>query len=280
MKELNNNMKLETPAVATLIGKMMEQGTTYEDFEKVLAYAISAIVADDAQISMWEAAEKTGINDICKKYMDNEVTTPTKCSGSFPWGQTSTIFTIPTVRQKVLELKPSEIKVGDKICVELKGLGTFMATAHKVTANEILFITDEYIASKPMYGLQEWIETSVYNAFPEELKGRVKNLTIPTVGQVYGWDNEWCRKIFVRDDDDQLPLMKERRNIVAYLDNVYEFGWLQNSTKREISSVGFALVGRCGSANYGDASYSYGVRLEFTLVNKISWIKLHLQQFG
>ena len=67
MKELNNNMKLETPAVTTLIGKMMEQGTTYEDFEKVLAYAISAIVADDAQISMWEAAEKTGINDICKK---------------------------------------------------------------------------------------------------------------------------------------------------------------------------------------------------------------------
>lgn len=41
MKELNNNMKLETPAVATLIGKMMEQGTTYEDFEKVLTYALS-----------------------------------------------------------------------------------------------------------------------------------------------------------------------------------------------------------------------------------------------
>ena len=77
-----------------------------------------------------------------------------------------------------------------------------MATAHKVTANEILFITDEYIALRPMYGLQEWIETSVYNAFPEELKGRVKNLTIPTVGQVYSWDNEWCRKTFVRDDDE------------------------------------------------------------------------------
>lgn len=42
MKELNNNMRLETPAVAKLIDKMMEQGTTYEDFEKVLAYALSA----------------------------------------------------------------------------------------------------------------------------------------------------------------------------------------------------------------------------------------------
>lgn len=266
MKELNNNMKLETPAVATLIGKMMEQGTTYEDFEKVLAYAISAIVADDAQISMWEAAEKTGIKDICKKYIDNEVTTPTKRSGRFTCGQPSTIFTIPTVRPKAFELKPSEIKVGDKICVELKGLGTFVATAHKVTANEILFITDEYIASKPMYGLQEWIETSIYNAFPEELKGRIKNLTIPTVGQVYSWDNEWCRKTFVRDDDEQLPLMKEIRNRVAYLDNNCEWGWLRNSTKREFSSASFAVVGARGCAHSCHASNSSGVRLEFTLV--------------
>ena len=266
MKELNNNMKLEAPAVVALIDKMMEQGTTYEDFGKVLAYAISAVVADDAQISMWEAAEKTGIKDIYKKYIGDEATAPTKRSGRFPWGQPSTTFTIPTVRQKVLELKPSEIKVGDKICVELKGLGTFMATAHKVTANEILFITDEYIASKPMYGLQEWIETSVYNAFPEELKGRVKNLTIPTVGQVFGWDDEWCRKTFVRDDDEQLPLMKERRNRVAYLDNDYEWGWLRNSTKREISSASFAVVSGSGRAGYYGASNSYGVRLEFTLV--------------
>lgn len=266
MKEINNNMKLETPAVAKLIGKMMEQGTTYEDFEKVLAYALSAMVADDAQINMWEAAEKTGIKDICKKYMGDESAVPTKRSGRFPWGQPSTTFTIPTVRQKVLELKPSEIKVGDKICVELKGLGTFMATAHKVTANEILFITDEYIASKPMYGLQEWIETSVYNAFPEELKGRVKNLTIPTVGQVFGWDDEWCRKTFVRDDDEQLPLMKERRNRVAYLDNDYEWGWLRNSTKREISSAHCARVSYYGTAYYAGASDSLGVRLEFTLV--------------
>jgi hypothetical protein len=266
MKELNSNIRLETPAVAKLINKMMEQGTTYEDFEKVLAYALSAMAADDAQISMWEAAEKTGIKNICKKYMGNEAITPTKRSGRFTLRQPSTIFTIPTVRQKVLELKPSEIKIGDKICVELKGLGTFMATAHKVTANEILFITDEYIALRPMYGLQEWIETSVYNAFPEELKGRVKNLTIPTVGQVYSWDNEWCRKAFVRDDDEQLPLMKEIRNRVAYLDNNCEWGWLRNSTKREFSSDSFAVVGARSCAHSYHASNSSGVRLEFTLV--------------
>lgn len=266
MKELNNNMKLEAPAVVALIDKMMEQGTTYEDFGKVLLYVISAVVVDDAQISMLETAEKTGIKDICKKYLGDEVNASTKRSGRFPLGQPSTIFTIPTVRRKAFELKPSEIKVGDKICVDLKELGTFMATAHKVTANEILFITDEYIASKPMYGLQEWIETSVYNAFPEELKSRVKNLTIPTVGQVFGWDNEWCRKTFVRDDDEQLPLMKEIRNRVAYLDNNYEWGWLRNSTKLESSLAGFADVNRRGNAGYAGCSNPGGVRLEFTLV--------------
>ena len=117
-----------------------------------------------------------------------------------------------------------------------------------------------------MYGLQEWIETSVYDAFPEELKGRVKNLTIPTVGQVYSWDNEWCRKTFVRDDDEQLPLMKEIRNRVAYLDNNCEWGWLRNSTKREFSSASFAVVGARGCAHSCHASNSSGVRLEFTLV--------------
>ena len=92
------------------------------------------------------------------------------------------------------------------------------------------------------HGLQEWIETSVYDAFPEELKSRVKNLTIPIVGQVFGWDDEWCQKTFVRDSDEQLPLMKERRNRVVYLDNDHECGWLRNPTKREISSADFAYV--------------------------------------
>lgn len=41
MKELNNDMKFETPAVAALIDKMMEQGTTYEEYKKVLVYALS-----------------------------------------------------------------------------------------------------------------------------------------------------------------------------------------------------------------------------------------------
>ena len=94
------------------------------------------------------------LEEVKKKYLGDGATALTKRSGRFTCGQPSTIYTIPTVRQKVLELKPSEIKVGDKICVELKGLGTFMATAHKVTANEILFITDEYIASKPISSLE------------------------------------------------------------------------------------------------------------------------------
>ncbi|RHT38364.1 hypothetical protein DW790_05795 [Firmicutes bacterium AM31-12AC] len=243
MNKFNNDKILEMTELAELLNKMANTKHTHNDLVDVLTYAIAVIKVDEAKFNVAKLTEEIGIQDIYKKYMDS----------------VDDLYQLP-------EFNIKDIKMGDKLCIELKGLGSFMATAHRVTANEILFITDEYIASKPMYGLQEWLETSVYDAFPEELKGRVKNLTIPTVGQVFGWDDEWCRKTFVRDNDEQLPLMKERRNRVAYLDNDYEWGWLRNSTKREISSAIFAYVSYYGYANCNDASNSYGVRLEFTLV--------------
>ena len=67
--------------------------------------------------------------------------------------------------------------------------------------------------------------------------------------------------------DEQLPLMKQRRNRVAYYKNDCEFGWLRNATKKEFSSAYFAFVGNNGRADYYyAASFSYGVRPEFWLV--------------
>lgn len=57
--------------------------------------------------------------------------------------------------------------------------------------------------------------------------------------------------------------MKQRRNRVAYYKNNCEFGWLRNATKRNFSSAYFAVVGNFGGADYGGASYSFGVRPEF-----------------
>lgn len=173
---------------------------------------------------------------------------------------------------------PDNIEVGDQIEIPLEGLGTFMATVHKVTDDKVLFIFDDYVTQRPMNDkntnkggydesdLKDWIDVELFNKFPQEFRKRMSNLTIPTVGQMFGWDDEWNRNTFERDDNAQLPLMKLRRNRVAYYDNNISYGWLRNATKKIVSSPLFAFVSYCGDATYNYASGSFGVRPEFWLV--------------
>ena len=170
------------------------------------------------------------------------------------------------------------IEVGDQIEIPLEGLGTFTATIHKVTDDKVLLIFDDYVAQRPINNkntnkggydesdLKDWIDVELFNKFPQEFRKRMSNLTLPTVGQMFGWDDEWDRNNFERDDDEQLPLMKIRRNRVAYYENEISCGWLRNATKKNVSSTYFARVNGNGSANFSDASDSRGVRPEFWLV--------------
>ena len=103
-------------------------------------------------------------------------------------------------------------------------------------------------------------------AFPETLKNRIADLSIPTVGELFGNDDEWDNEHFEPDEDEQLPLMKERKNRVAYLNNEWKWGWLRNATKKSVSGTCFASVDNYGSADYYCASFSLGVRPEFWLV--------------
>ena len=103
-------------------------------------------------------------------------------------------------------------------------------------------------------------------AFPEELKNRIADLSIPTVGELFGHDDEWNNEHFEPDTDEQLLLMKERRNRVAYLNNEWEWGWLRNATKEEFSAALFANVDGYGFTTYHYASGALGVRPEFWLV--------------
>lgn len=173
---------------------------------------------------------------------------------------------------------PDNIEVGDQIEIPLERLGTFTATIHKVTDDKVLFIFDDYVAQRPMNNkntnkggydesdLKDWIDVELFNKFPREFRKRMSNLTLPTVGQMFGWDDEWDCDKFERDDDEQLPLMKLRRNRVAYYDNETSCGWLRNTTKKSVSSSFFAGVNSNGSPNSSHASASYGVRPEFWLV--------------
>lgn len=173
-------------------------------------------------------------------------------------------------------LKDAEVE--DKTTIKLDGLGEFAATVHKVTDDKVMLIFDDYVAKRPMNesgtnkggfedsDLNKWLHTEFVKALPYSIRARLTDVTIPTVGEMFGWDDEWDRNHFEADNDKQLPLMKQKRNRVAYYNNECECGWLRNATKKEFSSASFALVLYGGSADYDNASNSLGVRPEIWLV--------------
>lgn len=174
------------------------------------------------------------------------------------------------------DLKDAE--VGDKTTIKLDGLGEFAATVHKVTDDKVMLIFDDYVAKRPINesgtnnggfedsDLNKWLHTEFVKALPYSIRARLTDVTIPTVGEMFGWDDERDRNNFEADNDKQLPLMKQRRNRVAYYNNECEFGWLRNATKKEFSSACFACVRDNGITDFNGVSHSGGVRPEIWLV--------------
>ena len=118
--------------------------------------------------------------------------------------------------------------------------------------------------------LKKWMDTVLLMAFPEELRDKIYGLTLPTVGQIVGHEDEWDNKNLEPDSDEQLPLMKECKNRIACFEDGLTWGWLRNATKEEFSSAYFARVGSDGYADCYYASGSRGVRPEFWLVKQES----------
>lgn len=180
------------------------------------------------------------------------------------------------------EIETTNIQVGDQIVIPLAELGEFTATAHKVTDEGIMFIFDEYVTCRPMNNrstnkggfeksdLKKWMDTVLLMAFPEELRDKIYGLTLPTVGQIVGHEDEWDNKNLEPDSDEQLPLMKECKNRIACFEDQLTWGWLRNATKEEFSSAFFAYVYDIGASGYVYASGSCGVRPEFWLVKQES----------
>lgn len=173
---------------------------------------------------------------------------------------------------------PNDIAVGDQIEIPLGDLGTFTATVQMVKGDRVLFLFDDYIAKRPMNengsneggyeksDLKKWIENDLFKMFPKALRKHMTGLTIPTLGEICGWGDNWDKEHIEPDGDEQLPLMKQRRNRVAYYNNECSSGWLRNAMKKEFSSAFFALLNGDGFANCRGASGSFGVRPEFWLV--------------
>lgn len=180
------------------------------------------------------------------------------------------------------EIDTANIQVGDQMVIPLAELGEFTVTAHKVTDDGIMFIFDDYVTRRPMNNrdtnrggfeksdLKKWMDTVLFMAFPEELRDKIYGLTIPTVGQIVGHEDEWDNKNLEPDIDEQLPLTKDCKNRIACFEDHLAWGWLRNATKEEFSSAGFANVNGHGYAGSSYVSYSCGVRPEFWLVKQES----------
>lgn len=180
------------------------------------------------------------------------------------------------------KIETANIQVGDQIVIPLAELGEFTATAHKVTDEGVMFIFDNYITCRPMNNrsinkggfeksdLKKWMDTVLLMAFPEELRDKIYGLTLPTVGQIVGHEDEWDNKNLEPDSDEQLPLMKECKNRIACFEDGLTWGWLRNATKEEFSSANFDGVNYYGDTYYNNASNSFGVRPEFWLVKQES----------
>lgn len=180
------------------------------------------------------------------------------------------------------EIDTANIQVGDQMVIPLAELGEFTATAHKVTDEGVMFIFDDYVTRRPMNNrntnkggfeksdLKKWMDTVLYMAFPEELRDKIYGLTLPTVGQIVGHEDEWDNKNLEPDTNEQLPLMKKCKNRIACFEDQLAWGWLRNATKEEFSSALFAAVNYDGGTAYGYASDSLGVRPEFWLVKQES----------
>lgn len=179
------------------------------------------------------------------------------------------------VTRKV-QFKTNEICVGDQINVKLRGFGKFTATAQKVTDKGILFLFDDVIARHSMNetnineggfdnsDMCRWLCETVLPAFPEKLRTRIREITLPTYSEIFGHDDFY--EDFEPDNDEQFELMKRRGNRVCDFEDVWCCWWLRNATKRVVSSADFAVMNFLGNTSYGDASDSLGVRPAFWLV--------------
>ena len=162
-------------------------------------------------------------------------------------------------------------RVGDEITVNLKDLGELTLTAQKVTEEGTYFMFNKAIANRCMNSngknkggfkesdLYKWLNSDFLNLFPDELKERIKDISVPTYGQMFGHDDEFYKN-FEPDNDEQFELMKDRKNRIFFdLEDKWCWSWLQNATKKEVSAGAFAGVSCNGGAYCCGADDGYGV---------------------
>ena len=174
----------------------------------------------------------------------------------------------------------NNVQIGDQILIKLKSKTyTFSATAQRITKDGIIFMFDECVAKRQMNSewtneggyeaseLKKWMEKELLDEFPADIRNKIGYITLPTYGQIFGHD-PFYKDYIEPDSDKQFRLMKVRKNRIADYENCWEWYWLKNATKKEVSAAAFAHVHNYGSTGSGGASTSRGVRPVFLLKTK------------
>lgn len=175
--------------------------------------------------------------------------------------------------ERMTEIETSDIEVGDRIHVD-----HYTATCQEITPKGALFLMDQYL-DKPMAMNRNNSNKGGYEK--SDLRRELQSvdvlklfsgirewmvpfdngdlLRIPFFGEIFGQENA---EYFETDGCEQWKLMKDRKNRLAFRQNSWEWGWLQN--KKKGASI-FASVSNLGYCNYYNASISRGVRPVFMI---------------
>lgn len=176
--------------------------------------------------------------------------------------------------ERMTEIETPDIQIGDRLRV-----GRYTATCQKVTEKGATFLLDQYLdevypmnrksTNKGGYEESDLRKTlrskEILDLFDDWGDRMIPFdngdlLRIPFFGEIFGQEDA---EYFEPDGCEQWELMKDRKNRVAFRQNCWEWGWLQN--KRKGSAATFAGVYYGGYAIYGGASYSSGVRPAFLI---------------
>lgn len=188
--------------------------------------------------------------------------------------------------KRTMTVDTEMVEVGDVLAFTLNDGEKVQAMAVKETPAGMLFVLVDCLAKEyPMFedidrededavsymtsDLRKALNGEILARFPEEIRSRMMAvnpegdlLRIPTEREIFG------ENPYGEPEDESVARWKPmelRRNRIAFQgDNgAWEWYWLMNRCKDYASY--FANVGNNGLADYGDASYSYGVRPVFLL---------------
>ena len=179
--------------------------------------------------------------------------------------------------ERMTEIETPDIQIGDRIHI-----GHYTATCQEITPKGALFLLDQYLdeaypmnrknTNKGGYEESDLRETlrskEILDLFDDWGDRMVPFdngdlLRIPFFGEIFGQGDA---EYFEPGGCRQWGLMKDRKNRIAFRQNCWEWGWLQN--KRKGSVTNFCIVNDFGLAYGWSASNVLGVRPVFLIAEE------------